>query len=173
MIFFFISLSTYFCYLILKYRKGLKALQENKFKVKDFGKWIFKNAKKTLFIPELFAVGIIAISIYTDAKITGIFMVVFYMLLFLYELKIKDGNIKLESKGKRVVITACLIYLLVFIALCWIDIILQNKILFFDYKWIFYLIVIVMSYLSYFVILISAIINKPLEHLLKKKKGKA
>ena len=47
MIFFFISLSTYFCYLILKYRQGLMALENEKYDLKNILSGLLKMVRRT------------------------------------------------------------------------------------------------------------------------------
>ena len=87
MIFFFISLSTYLCYLILKYQRQLKILQDNNFDMKLFGDYITKNPRETFVTPEILGFVIIIMALFADAKIVGICMVGFYTLLFLGILK--------------------------------------------------------------------------------------
>ena len=56
MIFFYISLSTYICFNIIKYKKVLLSLQQNKYNIKDYGNWIFKNYKQTFINKEILAI---------------------------------------------------------------------------------------------------------------------
>jgi len=84
MIFFFISLSTYFCYLVLKSFNTLELLQKEKFNVTKSFNWIKENYKKIFLTSELLVIILIVISFNADAKAMGICMVVFYMFMFLY-----------------------------------------------------------------------------------------
>ena len=171
MIFFFISLSTYICFLVLKYQKGLKALDDQKFKLKDYGKWIKNNFKKLFLTPELLAIIVIAMAINTNAKVTGICMVIFYLLMFLYELYHKTDKMKLNKRLIMVIVTVCLIYALTFTAYYLDYLSLQDDFLIFDDTWLYYIVVIIMGYIAYYLIFFGALINRPFEILIKKLKG--
>ena len=69
MIFFYISLSTYICFNVIKYKKVLLALQQNKYNIKDYGKWIFKNSKQTFLNKELLAIILIIITLNFNLKV--------------------------------------------------------------------------------------------------------
>ena len=96
MIFFFISLTTYFCYLILKYQKHLVLLNKDKFNIAKYSKDEVHNASNFL-TPEILALVVVIIAVNTDAKMAGISMVIFYTLLFLFELKFYKKEIKMNK----------------------------------------------------------------------------
>lgn len=172
MIFFFISLSTYLCYLILKYQKGLALFKREKYVVKDYGKYLLKHPKEIFLTPEVLALIVIALAINTDAKIAGISMVVFYMIMFLYELKIFDKKVKLDINMIRILTIVLLIYIGLSI---WFVVdynALQSGFLIFDHRWIYYIIVIILGYFSYFVILLGGLFNRLIIKLIPTKQKK-
>ena len=158
MIFFYISLSTYLCYLILKTNKSLLELNKSKFNLKEYYKKI--TAKKYLFTPELFAIVLIIIAFNTNAKITGICMIVLYTILYLLLLKNKDKKIKIDKQIISTIIIFIIIYLGMFV-LFFIDYLkLTHEFFLFDNTKYYYAITIIIGYLSNYVILISAFITK-------------
>ena len=110
MIFFFISLSTYLCYLVLKYQKGLALFKKENYAVKSYGKYLVKHPKEIFLTPEILSIIIIVVAINTDAKIAGICMVIFYMIMFLYELRKFDKKIKMDINIVRILIVTLIIY---------------------------------------------------------------
>ena len=60
MIFFYISLSTFICYQVLKYRQEISILNETK-TLKQYSKKIIKNKKELFLTPELLAIILIII----------------------------------------------------------------------------------------------------------------
>ena len=140
MIFFFISLSTYLCYLILKYQRQLKILQDNNFD-------ITKNPRETFVTPEILGFVIIIMALFADAKIVGICMVGFYTLLFLAELR-DFKKVNFNSDSIKTIIFIMILYVLLFLVFGLCNQYLSESI------WICYAIVIGLSYLSSIVILI-------------------
>ncbi len=153
MIFFFISLSTYLCYLILKYQRQLKILQDNNFDMKLFGNYITKNPRETFVTPEILGIVIIIMALFADAKIVGICMVGFYTLLFLAELR-DFKKVKFNSDSIKTIIFIMILYVLLFLVfgLC------NHYVL--DSIWIYYAIVIGLSYLSPFVIMLFGFLGR-------------
>ncbi|MCI9585017.1 MAG: hypothetical protein HFH45_00020 [Bacilli bacterium] len=147
MIFFFISLSTYLCYLILKYQRQLKILQDNNFDMKLFGDYITKNPRETFVTPEILGFVIIIMALFADAKIVGICMVGFYTLLFLAELR-DFKKVNFNSDSIKTIIFIMILYVLLFLVFGLCNQYLSESI------WICYAIVIGLSYLSSIVILI-------------------
>ena len=162
MIFFYISLSTYICFNIVKYRKSLYALQQNKYNIKEFGKWIFNNNKQTFLTPELLAIVLLVIISNFDIKVTGIAVVIFYTLMFLIEYK-KKVKLKINKK----LIFRIIIILLIFIGLnIWF--ILDSLKPLSDNVKLYYIILIFISYLSYFVVWLANLIAHPFDRIKNK-----
>ena len=147
MIFFFISLSTYLCYLILKYQRQLGEFQDCKCDMKQYGSHIVKNPRETFVTPEILGLVIIVMAVFADAKIVGICMVGFYTLLFLAELR-NFKKVKLNSDSTKTIMFIVILYFLLFLGfgLCSYYV--------FDSVWLYYTIVIGLSYLSPLVILL-------------------
>ncbi len=169
MIFFFISLSTYFCFLVLKYRKILLELNKQKFDLKKNGTYIIKHAKEIFLTSELFGFILLIVVFNVDAKVMGICTVIFYTLMFLYELKNKKDKLKINKKIIVTAVTILIIYLLVSLGFCLDYYNLQNDFLIFDHTWLYYIIVILMAELAYFIGLGAAFISSPIRKLIDKK----
>lgn len=173
MIFFFISLSTYFCYLILKYRQGLMALENEKYDLKKYSKWIIKNGKENFLTLELLAIILIIIAFNFDAKVMGVSMVIFYTFTYLFTLRKQEGKFKFKAPNVRISIISIIIYALILGLFCLDYQYLQSGDLLFDHSKFYYIAVILLGYIAYFIILLSAFIDKPIELLIKKiKKNK-
>ncbi|MBQ9011444.1 MAG: hypothetical protein IJ093_02225 [Bacilli bacterium] len=170
MIFFYISLSTYLCFLVIKLHKGLITLDKSKFDLKKYHKNVFN--KDNFLTPELLGIIIIIIAFNSNAKVTGVCMVILYTLLFLYFLREKQDKL---SKNKKVVSTAVitgLIYISIF-SLFLIDYLdLQNDFLIFDNSKLYYTITIIIGYLAYYIIFLSGLITNIFSKLFKKQKKK-
>jgi len=175
-IFFFISLSTYFCYLVLKYQKNLEVLQSNKFNMKNYLSCIKENSKKWFLTPELTGFILIVIALNADAKVMGICMVIFYTLMYLYELKGFKKHIKLNADIIRTILITLVIYILVFIMFILDFNKSQSEFLIYDNRYLYYIIMIIMSYFSFIVVLLSGFVNnviiKITRKLFKTKKNK-
>ena len=169
MIFFYISLSTYICFNIIKYKQVLFSLKENKYNIKNYGKWIFQNPKQTFLNKELFAIILIVIALNFNLKIIGVCTVIFYTAMFLLDFK-KKNKFKLNNQMIIRLIIIALIYLGVniwfiidYMSYHYADIIFDNTAF-------YYIVLILMSYFSYFIVWISNLIAKPFDKLLKTKK---
>lgn len=95
-------------------------------------------------------------------------MVVFYMLMFLYELRLKKDKFKLDAKIIGLLVIIIIIYALIFGLFCFDYAYLQNGYLLFDHSKYYYILTILMAYFSYFIILLSGLILKPFEVIKKK-----
>ena len=168
MIFFIISLSTYFCYLVLKSFNTLELLQKEKFNVAKAFKWIKENAKKVFLTPEILAIILIIIIFSADAKIIGICMVIFYMFMFLYKLKGYKKQIKFDGNVIRTGIITLIIYILVCITFAWNYNSVSNDFIMVDNRWLYYIIMILMIYFNSFIILISGLMNNGIIYLVRK-----
>lgn len=168
MIFFYISLATYFCFLILKFRDGLIVLEDSNYNLKDYIKNIMKNFKKLFFTPEILSIILIVIAIQTNAKVTGICFVIFYTLMFLYFLKHKKGTFKFKQNMSLIcILVLIMIFCNVLFYLNYMT--FEDDFLLFYTTWMYYIVLILVSYLSYFVLAIAQIINKPIELIFNKK----
>ena len=170
MIFFYISLSTYICFNIIKYKKSLSDLQKNKYDVKKYGKWIFQNYKQTFLTPELLAILLLVIVFNFNLKVIGVSTVVFYTLMFLLNYK-KKTKIKINKQIMSRIIAIILIFIglnvwfiIDYMSYHYADII-------FDNTPFYYIILIFMSYLSYFIVWIANLIVRPSDKILNKHRG--
>lgn len=169
MIFFYISLSTYICFNVIKYKKVLLALQQNKYNIKDYGKWIFKNSKQTFINKEILAIILLIITLNFNLKVIGVCTIIFYTIMFLLDFK-KKHKIKLDNQMITRLIVIALIYIGVnvwfvadYISYHYADIIFDNTAF-------YYIVLILMSYFSYLIVWVANIVARPFDKFLKKKK---
>lgn len=160
-IFFYISLSTYICYQILKYRKSLIILENKKYNPKEYWKYIKENPKEIFLTKELLAIILIIISVNADAKITGISAVILYMILSLNLIRKKEGKLKI-TKALAPIIAFIIVFYIIIITLCSIDYYnAQNAFLIFDRTWIYYIAMVLISYFEDIILLIFTYLTKP------------
>lgn len=164
MIFFYISLSTYICFNIIKFKKALVNLQKCKYGIKKYGDWIFKNYTETFINKELLALILLVISLNFNIKILGVATVIFYTLMFLLEYK-KKTKLKINRQITLRIIITILIFLGVniwfivdYISYHYADIIFDNTAF-------YYIVLILMSYFAYIIVFITNIIAKPFDKL--------
>lgn len=169
MIFFYISLSTYICFNIIKYKQVLISLQKNKYNIKNYSQWIFQNYRQTLLNKELLALILIVITLNFNLKVIGVCTVIFYTLMFLLDFK-KKSKLKIDSKMITRIIIIILIYIGVniwfiadYISYHYADIIFDNTAF-------YYIVLILMSYFSYIIALVANVIARPFDRFLKEKK---
>ena len=164
MIFFYISLITYYIYTILKYKKTLILLQEANYNSKKYK----KSLNKSLFInKELIIIILIIIALNFDIKTIEISTILVYTLLELT--KEKDKTIlKRENKIIIRIIPLVIIYILLNV---WFILdyksFHETKGLIFDNSAIYYIILYIFTYSSYLITLIINNVVKPLDKLLK------
>ncbi len=167
MIFFYISLSTYICFNIIKYKNNLYTLQKNKYDIKKYGQWIFKNYKQTFLNKELLSIVLIIIAFNFNLKIIGVSTVIFYTIMFLL-----DYKKKVKLKIDKPMINKIVLLILVFIGLnIWfiLDYISYHYAdIIFDNTAFYYIILVLFSYFSHFVVWLINLITKPLD---KKHRG--
>ncbi len=169
MIFFYISLITYFCVLILKSRNIIILLNNSKGKLKTYYHNIIKNKKKLFLTPEILGLVLIIIALNANEKIMGICFVIFYTLLFLYFLKDVKNKFKLK-KGNGLLITILIIFFVVINILFVVHYIITHAGFFwFNTTWIYYIVLIIFAYLLPFIILLCQAINKGLVKIYPKK----
>ena len=169
MIFFYISLSTYICFNIIKYKQTLFNLQKNKYDIKKYWSWIFTNYRQTFLNKELLSIILIIIAVNFNLKIVGSCTVIFYTLMFLLDFKMKN-KLKINKQMVLRMIAITLIYLgvniwfvLDYISYHYADIIFDNTAF-------YYIILILMSYFAYIITAIANIIIRPFDKLLKNRR---
>ncbi|MCI9110676.1 MAG: hypothetical protein HFH47_02545 [Bacilli bacterium] len=172
MIFFFIALSTYFCYLILKTIQNLELLQKQKFDISKCFKWTKEHLKKILLTSDILAIILIALALNIDAKAMGICMIVFYMFMFLYRLKDDGKKIKFNSNMIRTGIITLIIYILILIGCVWNYNSVSSEFIMVDNRWIYFIVMIVAIYINYFIVLLSGLINNGIMFIVRKFKDK-
>lgn len=163
MIYFYISLTTYICFCLIKYRETLYYLVKDNYDSKKYGKRIRKDFYKIFINPELIALFLIIISSFFNIKTLEICMVIIYTILFLYKLKTNNKEIKSDKKLTLRNIIIILVYLVL------------NVCLYINYKGnnigsisqIYYIILIIITYLSYIVVYIVNKLIKPFDKYLK------
>lgn len=160
MIFFYISLVTYFCFLILKGRKGIILLNSSKGSLKKYFQNIKINGKELFLTPELLALILVVIALNANEKTMGICFVIFYMLLFLYFLRKTKDKFKLK-KGNISLIIILIIFFILINAIFFIHYMsIQDDFFIFNTMWIYYIISVIVGYLLYFIIGFGELINK-------------
>ena len=164
MIFFYISLITYYIYTILKYKKTLILLQKANYNSKKYK----KSLNKSLFInKELIIIILIIIALNFDIKTIEISTILVYTLLELTKTKDKT-KLKKENKIIIRIIPLVIIYILLNV---WFILdyksFHETKGLIFDNSAIYYIILYIFTYISYLVTLIINNVVKPLDKLLK------
>ncbi len=167
MIFFYISLSTYICFNLIKYKKALFNLQKNKYDIKTYGSWIFKNYKQTFLNKELLSIILLIITFNFNLKVIGVCTVIFYTLMFLLDFK-KKIKIKINNQMIARIIAIVVIFIglniwfvLDYMSYHYADIIFDNTAF-------YYIVLIMMSYFAYIVVWIANLIVKPLDKFLSK-----
>lgn len=144
MIYFFVSLITYITYQTLKTRKVL--INQKKYK-----EWLF--TKKNFITPELLGIVIIIIAFTTNSKITGICVIILYMILSLLEInKIKEKQ-KLNKQNIKIAITTIIVYLLMFLLFIIDYNNMQREFFMVDHSKYYYMISIIIGYLHYLILL--------------------
>ena len=141
---FLISLSTYLIYTYFKYIKTIHIMGKNKYNVKN-------NYKNYLLTPDIFAIIPIILILNTNVRIANITIIIFYMILCLYEIKTYK-NYKINKKNKTNAIVLLIIFLIILLTIL---LKYDNYYIFFDY-----LILILFAYLSYFIMyLINSLVK--------------
>ncbi len=171
MIFFYISLSTYICFNIIKYKKVFSVLQKNKYDLKSYSKWLSKHLKEVFLTKELSFIILIIIALNFNLKVIGVSTVILYTILFLLDYK-KKNKVKIDKKLITRIVILALMYLglnlwfiLDYISYHYADIIFDNTAF-------YYIIVVILSYLSYFIIWLVNLIALPFDKLFKSIGGK-
>ena len=96
MIYFIISLTTYFTYLVFKGKRYLSYFIEQKYNLKKIKLF---NIKKFLTL-ELLGVILVVLTFFLNSKTVGILFIIFYMILSLIEIK-NSNLLKLDKTAKK------------------------------------------------------------------------
>ena len=167
MIYFYVSLITYIFYSIIKYRSTFYNLKKAKYNSKKYMQMILKNLKKEYLNIELIQLTLIIIALFANIKIIEIFTIIIYTLLFLYELKTNNKEIKKDKK----LITRTVIIIIFYILLnIWFYIDYSSyhtSGLIFDNTPLYYIILIIIANLTCFITYIVNIISKPFDKFIK------
>lgn len=163
---FIMSLLPYYLFLILKVRYGLYMLQQNSYNTENrYLKWTIKNYKKVFLNIELLSFIVLLAIKFLDSFYYSLIVIIFYIVMAYYEIyKLSHEQSKkkfnVTSRVKRLITTILLIFLIL------------NVCIFYKYdtsnNFVYYLVLILFGYFSYYVVLISNIINIPVEKLVYK-----
>ena len=169
MIFFYVSLTTFICFLVLKYRKGIMLLNSVNNNLGKYTKKLLKEKKNLFLTPELLSIILIIVAVNTDAKITGICFVVFYTFMFLYFLKNYEGKFKFTKRNISLITILIILFLFINFLFYMNYLSFKDGFLVFDTFWMYYITLVFISYFSYIFIVFAEFINRPIELLLKKR----
>ena len=159
MLYFIISLVTFFTCLVFKGRRYLAEFIKVKY---DLKKIKLFSLKRFLTI-ELIGVVLAVLAFFLTSKVIGILFIVFYMILSLLEIGKMDKPLKLDKMGKKTIIISGFIYLIMFVIIFVDYFNYQKGFIFYDRVNYYYLIVFVMGYLEYLIIYLSVVLGKKLE----------
>ena len=161
---FLIVLITYLIHILIISTKSLHMLQQNRYnRGYRYIKWILKNAKENFInLNLLFIVFIFTIFSQTLNNIsTYLFIIIYLFLTYIFIDNRQKENYKLPLKYtariKRLIVTITLLYLIP----CLLMYIFFNE----KYIGVYYLILGLLSYLNHFIVLISNVINRPVEKM--------
>ena len=164
---FLITLITYIIHIWIISSKSLHMLQQNRYnRGYRYIKWILKNSKEIfLSLNLLFIVFIFTIFSETLNNIsTYLFVVIYLFLTYVFVDNRKKETYKLPLKYtariKRLLVTITCLYLLPGLVM----LLTFNQ----EYIGIYYFILGLLSYLNHFVVLVSNVINRPVEKLVGK-----
>ena len=164
MIYFYVSLLTYFVYTFLKYKDSFILLQKSNYNSKKYIKILNKN---NFINKELIIIVLIIISLNLDLKSIEISTIIVYMILSLSKLKEKK-KIKIN---KKIVLRTMSILIIFTLLNIWFIIDYKSyhnaKSLIFENSTLYYIILYIFTYTSYIITLITNILVKPIDKLLK------
>lgn len=158
MIYFIISLTTYFTYLVFKGKRYLSYFIEQKYNLKKIKLF---NIKKFLTL-ELLGVILVVLTFFLNSKTVGILFIIFYMILSLIEIK-NSNLLKIDKTAKKTIFITIIIYLAVFIIIFFDYFKYQQGFIFYDRVNYYYIIVFILGYLEYIIIYLSLKINKKIK----------
>lgn len=161
MLYFYISLLTYACYCIFKYKEGLFYLKKDKYDSKKFLNRI-KSDKNIFLGLDIISLILIVVCLHFNSKIIGICFTVLYTFLSLYKIR-NNNDVKKDKKIKYRIIFIILFYILLNVWFVFDYISYHGTGLYFDNSPLYYIVLVIIGYLSYFVIYISNVICKILK----------
>ena len=152
MIYFYVSLSTYFVYTMLKYRESLFLLNKKKYNSK---KYLSEIKKKKYFVNfELIIVLLIIIALNFNLKVIEIATIVSYTILSFMKIR---NPVKFK-KDKNAIVRIVIVLLLFILLNVWFVMDYRSyhntNGLIFDNSSIYYIILYLFTYFSYFITLI-------------------
>ena len=149
----YVSLTTYFCFLLLKYNDAIYLLNKNK---KNYLKKL--DYKKIFITPELFSILLIILALFLGTKLASICFVIFYTFMFLYYLKRCKKRIDIKKNISLIIILA-LIFILVNVCAYLSYMCYKNTFIVYETSWMYYILAIVYSYLTYFIVYVCNFIS--------------
>lgn len=170
MIFFFVSLSTYFCFLVLKYRNGLLDFETCDYSSGKYGSYILKNIRKLFVTPEILVFALIIVLYNVETKIDGICMVVFYCLLSLFMIKKLSGKFIFDKNKVLVILFSLLVYICLFTFFILDYNYLMSGYFIYERLYLYYIILALIGYFSPLVLLLGGFVTGPLRKKRKLKK---
>lgn len=165
MLYFIISLVTFFTYLVFKGRRYFTEFSKAKYNLKKI-KLFSLDKYLTL---ELFGIILVVLAFFLTSKTVGILFIIFYMILSLFEIRKFDSGFKLDKKATYSILITSFIYLVIFVII-FIDYFnYQKGFIFYDRVNYYYLIVFIIGYLEYLIIYLSFILCGKLDKKKRKK----
>ena len=144
-------------YLVIKAKKYLQLLQQNWYDDDHrYLKWIWDNKQKVLLNVEIIMI-ILLVFFLKQELISFIIGICFYIVLIILEKKNKTQDklpLKITKRVKRLIMTTSILYLIPIILFC-------SK----DSNTINYLFLSLLIYMNPFVLMISNILNMPIEKM--------
>ena len=144
MLYFIVSLVTYFTYLVLKARRNISYFKQQKYDSKK----IKLLAKDKFLTIELLGIIIVVLVFFLSSKIIGIIFIVFYMLLSLIEIR-KSKPLKLDKTGVNILTLTLSIYLILFFIISVDFYNYQKGFIFYNRVNYYYIVVFIAAYLEY------------------------
>lgn len=140
---------------------------KDKYDTREYAARIKKNYKSIFINAELFSFLLIIVALNFNVKILGICTIIVYMLLFLYKLKTNNKTLKIDKRIRIRIIGILFIYLTINIWFYMDYNSYHSAAIIFDNTPFYYIILITITYLSYFIVYLVNIISKPIDKLLK------
>ena len=160
---FIVTLIPIFLFLIFKVKKAFHMLQQNWYNEGNrYNLWIKRNIKKVFFNYDLVLIPLFILSLFIDMGImVYVYLITYLVVLYLYRRDLKREQLKkplvFTARIKRLSVTVLLIYALVM------------YFIFRDYDNyyanIYYLVIGIAVYLSFYIVLLANYMNQPVEHL--------
>ncbi|MCM1371050.1 MAG: UDP-N-acetylmuramoyl-tripeptide--D-alanyl-D-alanine ligase [Clostridium sp.] len=161
MIYFLISIIPMFIYMLIKSTKGLHSLQQNWYNDGNrYIKWINNNLSKVFLSFDMLFLIVIAVGFLGNYILQYVLWIILYIISIFVIIRKKEQvklPLKYTSRIKRLLVTIILIYLIPIFLIC----IFYN-----EYSLnIYYIILGILVYFSYYIVILANIINKPIEKI--------